>query len=124
MPDYHHISGGTEASIMAEEMLENDLPQMEEAKAARSPERDFMLALLKDGIQGSLLVCPQERSSPGRRRARHVREDRAWVLSERRDYCTSFEMLCEALGFDPGRVRRALVAKWEVVDKSVYLVRR
>jgi|SRR6267142_2105788 len=40
---------------------------------------------------------------------RHGQPDvRRWLTSPRRDYCTSFAAICEALGIDPGCVRIAL----------------
>lgn len=69
------------------------------------PERFLMLAVLQDAI-----TCLEKYAafrSGGNKRL--FDEARDWILSEDGDWLFSFNNVCEAVGLDPGYVRRRLI---------------
>jgi hypothetical protein len=70
------------------------------------PERRLMLAVLIDAIHG------YQRGREGRRvgaPGRAWRAERSWLRSEDRSSPFSFTNICDALGLDPGYVRRRVL---------------
>src|SRR3989344_2766711 len=67
------------------------------SKAQLEPEKDLMLAVLKDAV-----TCFQKYVAAriGKRK-RMFRDAEEWVLEEEKDWLFSFNNICGALGFDP-----------------------
>jgi len=78
------------------------------SKAQLEPEKDLMLAVLKDAV-----TCFQKYVAAriGKRK-RMFRDAEEWVLEEEKDWLFSFNNICGALGFDPQYIRKGLV-RWK-----------
>jgi hypothetical protein len=78
------------------------------------PERILMLAVLEDAV-----ACLQKYTpSPSSKGTRLFREAMDWVLTRDDEWLFSFDSVCEALGLDPGYVRRGLIQMVETLAKS------
>jgi hypothetical protein len=71
------------------------------------PERELMLAILRDGID----TYQDNRTAEGGRRKRLYDEARDWIFSDSTDWVFSFVSVCSALGLDPDYVRKGLGRK-------------
>lgn len=90
-------------------MIHTILPaQYQEVASARVglPHRRLMLAVLQTAIDDVRSTRPQ--GVDGRSTLREHDGARAWVASCDRSWPFSFENVCEAVGIDPGALRRAL----------------
>ncbi|MEX0804088.1 MAG: hypothetical protein WD688_12350 [Candidatus Binatia bacterium] len=74
-----------------------------------SPEKKLMVAVMQDAI--SYLKKPDRaRSEEGKAEAARLRaEALRWILNEDERYLFSFNNICEELGMDPARTRKALI---------------
>ena len=70
-----------------------------------SPEQEMMLACLWDAVS----LIQQEPKNENAKQLK--REAERWVLSNDASWPFSFVNVCQALGFDPACVRRALRSK-------------
>jgi hypothetical protein len=70
-----------------------------------SPEQELMLACLWDAV----VLIQQEPKNDDAKQLK--REAERWVLSNDASWAFSFVAICQALGFDPVCVRRALRSK-------------
>jgi hypothetical protein len=74
-------------------------------RAYLEPERFLMLAVLQDAI-----TCLEKYAAFGSRgNKRLFDEARDWIVSEDGDWLFSFNNVCEAVGLNPGYVRRRLI---------------
>ena len=75
----------------------------------REPERELMLAVLKDAI------CCFQRYATARdkMRIRLYLEARKWLMQEDSDWPFSFGNICEAIGLSPQYVRAGLLGRRE-----------
>jgi hypothetical protein len=78
------------------------------------PERILMLAVLEDAVACLQKYAP---SSSGKG-TRLFQETMDWLLTRDDDWLFSFDRVCEALGLDPGYVRRGLIQMVERLAKS------
>jgi hypothetical protein len=69
-------------------------------------ERRLMLAVLIDAIRGLTALRPK---TPHVRAQRALLRDQAWIQSEDKSTPFSFANICDALGIDPGYVRRCVL---------------
>jgi hypothetical protein len=72
--------------------------------AAMQPEKRLMFAVLSDAVD--IVMTPRGTTNIRRRMLFH--ETAAWIRSDDREWPYSFVNLCDALGFDPGRLRAGL----------------
>jgi hypothetical protein len=72
--------------------------------AAMQPEKRLMFAVLSDAVE----IVMTGRATTNVRRRMLFHETLAWIRSDDREWPFSFVNLCDALGFDPGRLRAGL----------------
>ena len=72
--------------------------------AALQPEKRLMLAVLIDAIE---LVLPDE-GAVNARKANLIRRAQEWICSNDRGWAFSFVNICEALGVEPEKLRKAI----------------
>jgi hypothetical protein len=86
-------------------LLPSQYAEMTRARAGTEPERRLLLAILTDAI-----VTFQARAASPRRAERRAFDEAArWLFSDDRSWPCSFVNVCEALGIEPGPLRRALI---------------
>jgi len=74
------------------------------------PEQELMLAILADAIECVLKYCDE----PVPMRARLFNEAQEWLFDQDEKDPFSFLNVCEILNFDPGYLRRGIMAKIQV----------
>lgn len=85
-------------------------------KGFSEPEKRLMLAILKDAITSfQEYLCARDRRGKSL-----FREAEEWILDEDRDSVFSFDNVCEALGFEPGYIRKELL-RWKEKKLAVGL---
>ena len=72
--------------------------------AALQPEKRLMLAVLIDAIE---LVLP-DGGAVNARKANLIRRAAEWICSNDRGWAFSFVNICEALGVEPEKLRKAI----------------
>ncbi len=91
-------------------LIESQYQSTQTRQLPMDPERVLMLAVLRDAVS-----CYQDHVAvrKGPKRALHL-EAEEWILDRDRDDLFSFEVLCEALGYDPDYMRAGL-CRWKEV---------
>ena len=82
----------------------NDYLQVYQAKAADTPEKRLVLAVLRDAIDCYIHDC----FSKNRHRIRPFREAEEWFFKGEEDGVFSLNNVCAVLHLDPGYIRRSL----------------
>jgi len=78
--------------------------QVYQAKAADTPEKRLVLAILRDAIDCYIHDC----FTTDRRRLRTFREAEEWFFKGEEDGVFSLNNVCSILHLDPGYIRRSL----------------
>lgn len=89
-------------------LIESQYQSTQTRQLPMDPERVLMLAVLRDAVS-----CFQDHVSArkGPKRSLHL-EAEEWILNRDRSNLFSFEVLCEALGYDPDYMRAGL-CRWK-----------
>jgi hypothetical protein len=89
-------------------LIESQYQSTQTRQLPMDPERVLMLAVLRDAVS-----CYQDHVGvrKGPKRALHL-EAEEWILDRDRADLFSFEVLCEALGYDPDYMRAGL-CRWK-----------
>jgi hypothetical protein len=89
--------------LLAEQFSENF-----RRKVPLEPEKALLLAVLDDGVR-----CFQDNVVPQNKKKQILFDEaREWLFSDESNEIFSFVSVCNALGFDPGYIRRGL-RKWQ-----------
>ena len=96
------------ADFQPDVLIESQYQSTQTRQLPMDPERVLMLAVLRDAVS-----CYQDHVSArkGPKRMLHV-EAEEWILNRDRSNLFSFEVLCEALGYDPDYMRAGL-RRWK-----------
>jgi hypothetical protein len=91
-------------------LIESQYQSTQSRQLPMDPERVLMLAVLRDAVS-----CYQDHVSArkGPKRSLHL-EAEEWILNRDRSNLFSFEVLCEALGYEPDYMRAGLL-RWKEV---------
>ena len=89
-------------------LIESQYQSTQTRQLPMDPERVLMLAVLRDAVG-----CYQDHvgARKGPKRSLHL-EAEEWILDRDRSHLFSFEVLCEALGYDPDYMRAGL-CRWK-----------
>jgi hypothetical protein len=89
-------------------LIESQYQSTQTRQLPMDPERVLMLAVLRDAVS-----CYQDHVSArkGPKRSLHL-EAEGWILDRDRSNLFAFEVLCEALGYDPEYMRAGL-CRWK-----------
>jgi hypothetical protein len=86
-------------------LLPSQYAELTRARPGTEPERRLLLAILTDAI-----VTFQARGASPQRAARRAFDEAArWLFSDDQSWPCSFVNICDALGIEPGPLRRALI---------------
>jgi hypothetical protein len=95
----------THSLFHSDPLSSNKFFETSKTRAYPEPERFLMLAVLQDAV-----TCLEKYAAFGSRgNKRLFDEARDWILSEDGDWLFSFNNVCEAVGLNPGYVRRRLI---------------
>lgn len=83
-----------------------------------SPETALMYAVLEDAF-----LCLQKTAKLSRLVRRQAREAERWILSDDSRWVFSFLPICDALGLDPGYMRKKL-KHWDPADLDTTQAKR
>ena len=86
-------------------LLPSQYAELNRARAGTEPERRLLLAVLTDAI-----ATFQARAASQRGAGRRAFDEAArWLFADDRSWPCSFINVCDALGIEPGPLRRALL---------------
>lgn len=89
-------------------LIESQYQSTQTRQLPMDPERVLMLAVLRDAVS---YYQDHVSARKGPKRSLHL-EAEEWILNRDRSALFSFEVLCEALGYDPDYIRAGL-CRWK-----------